>query len=75
MGRPSKYPQELRERAVRMVTELTPEYPTEFAAIRAVATKLGVGSEEAVRKWVRRAQAEGDPRPGPTTAERNEIRT
>lgn len=74
MGRPSKYPPELRERAVRMVAELTPDYPSEFTAIRAVATKLGIGSEETVRKWVRRAQADGDPRPGPTAAEREEIR-
>ena len=74
MGRPSKYPAELRERAVRMVAELTPEYRSEFAAIRVVATKLGIGSEETVRKWVRRAETDADPRLGPTSAEREEIR-
>ena len=33
MGRPSKYPRELRERAVRMVAEVRPDYPSEYAAI------------------------------------------
>lgn len=33
MGRPSKYPRELRERAVRMVAELRPDYPSEYAAM------------------------------------------
>ena len=74
MARPSKYPPEMRERAVRMVAELTPEYPTEFAAIRTVTAKLGIGSDETVRKWVRRAQAEGLPRPGPSAADREEVR-
>ena len=37
MGRPSKYPRELRERAVRMVAELRPDYPSEYAAMTAVA--------------------------------------
>ncbi len=29
MGRPSKYPRELGECAVRMVAELQPDYPSE----------------------------------------------
>ena len=40
------YPPELRERAVRMVAEVRPEYPLNWPAIRAVAAKLGVGSAE-----------------------------
>lgn len=43
MGRPSKYSQEFRERAVRLVLEQRGEYPSEFEAIRSVAAKLGVG--------------------------------
>ncbi|MDH6630356.1 hypothetical protein M2271_008216 [Streptomyces sp. LBL] len=42
MARPSPYPLELRRRAVRMVTELRPEYETEWAAMKAVAQKLGI---------------------------------
>jgi transposase len=36
------YPPELRERAVRMVFEVTPNYDSQWAAINAVAQKLGV---------------------------------
>ncbi|MFC9398025.1 hypothetical protein ACFTWS_33405 [Streptomyces sp. NPDC057027] len=46
MARPSQYPLELRRRAVRMVTELRPECETEWAAIKAVAQKLGIGTTE-----------------------------
>ena len=41
MGRVSKYPDELRERAVRMVAEVRPQYPSQWAAITAVAGMLG----------------------------------
>ena len=54
MGRRSRYPQELRERAVRMVHEHRNEYPSEWAAITSIAGKLGVGTE-ALRLWLRRA--------------------
>jgi IS30 family transposase len=40
MARPSPYPPELRERAVRMVAEIRPNYPTEWAAMKAVTAKL-----------------------------------
>ena len=55
MGRASQYPPELRERAVRMVAEVTPDYRSQWAAITAVAQKLGIGTAETLRKWVRRA--------------------
>ena len=42
MSRPSKHPPELKERAVRMVSESRSDYPHEFAAIKSVATKLGI---------------------------------
>ena len=74
MARPSKYPRELRERAVRLVFESKDEYPSEFQAIRAIAGKLGLGSPETLRKWVRRAEVDGGTRPGKTTAELAEIR-
>lgn len=74
MGRPSSYPKELRERAVRLVAELSPQYDTEFAAIRAVAQKLGIGSAETLRQWVRRAQVDAGVRPGVTTDESVELK-
>nr|WP_157508676.1 IS3 family transposase [Luteipulveratus halotolerans] len=76
MARPSKYPRELRERAVRMVTESVAagEYTSEFEAIRTIAARLGIGSPETLRKWVRQAQVDGGTRPGRTTQELEEIR-
>jgi transposase len=70
----SNYPPELRERAVRMVAEVKADYPSEWAAIAAVAAKLGIGSTETLRKWVRRAEVDSGERPGLSTAERTEIR-
>jgi transposase len=74
MARPSKYPPELRERAVRMVVESRADYPTEFEAIRSIAGKLGIGSPETLRKWVRQAEVDGGVRVGKTSAEIAEIR-
>lgn len=37
MGRASNHPPELRERAVRLVAEVTPGYPSQWSAITAVA--------------------------------------
>ena len=55
MARLSNYSPELRARAVRMVAKLAPDYPSQYAAITAVAKKLGIGTAETLRKWVRRA--------------------
>jgi transposase len=74
MSRPSTYPAELRERAVRMVAELRPNYPTEWAAMGAVAAKLGIGTTETVRKWVRQAQVDGGARSGTSSEEHAEIK-
>ncbi len=76
MGMPSKYPRGLWERAVRVVTESLErnEYPSEFEAIRTIAGKLGIGSPETLRKWVRRAEIDAGGRPGNTTQELAEIR-
>lgn len=43
MGHVGRYPQELRERAVRMVAEVRSSYRSRWAAIVAVAEKLGIG--------------------------------
>ncbi|WP_344600084.1 hypothetical protein [Streptomyces glaucus] len=43
---------------MRTVTEVRPDYPTEWAALKAVAAKLGIGSAETARTWVRKAQVD-----------------
>jgi transposase len=74
MSRKSPYPPELRRRAVTMVTEVRGEYDTEFAAITAVARRLGIGSAETLRKWVRLAEVDAGKRPGVTSQEAAEVR-
>jgi transposase len=54
MGRAAKnYPRELKDRAMAMVREVRPDYPSEYAAIEAVAAKLAIGTPETLRKWIR----------------------
>ncbi|WP_327375413.1 IS3 family transposase [Streptomyces sp. NBC_01216] len=74
MARSSHYPLELRRRAVRMVAEVRPDYDTEWAALKAVAQKLGIGTTETLRKWVRQDQVDAGVRPGVTTEESAELK-
>src|SRR3954453_11863783 len=74
MTRRSQYPPELRERAVRMVAEVPPNYDSQAAAIGAVGQKLGVGTAETVRKWVRQAEVDAGQRPGTSSEDSAEIK-
>ena len=73
MSRANKYPPELRERAVRMVLEHGQEYPSQWAAMRSIAEKLGC-TVEALRRWVRQAERDTGKRPGLTTEERQRLK-
>jgi transposase len=68
-----KYPDELRERAVRMVLDHQHEYGSQWEAICSVAEKLGPRSET-VRGWVRQVEADEGRRPGPTSDEVAELK-
>jgi transposase len=74
MSRPSPYPAELRQRAMRMVAEVRPNYESDWAAITAVAQKLGIGTAETLRKWVRQAQVDTGQRAGVSTDESAELK-
>ena len=74
MARPSKYPDELRERAVRMVAEVRPQYASQWAAITAVAGMLGIGTAETLRTWIRRSEVDTGRRPGVTSQMAEENR-
>jgi transposase len=73
MNRQARYPQEMRERAVRMVFEHQDEYDSQWAAITSVATKLGM-TPETLRQWVRSAETDEGLRPGLTTTERERLK-
>jgi transposase len=57
-----------------MLTKIRPNYPTEWAAMKAVAAKLGIGTAETVRTWVRKAEVDAGQRSGTTSQEAAEIK-
>ncbi len=57
-----------------MVAEIAPQYGSQWAAICAVADKLGVGTPETVRTWVRRAEVDAGQRPGVSSEQSEELR-
>jgi transposase len=57
-----------------MVAEVRPEYPSDWPAICAVAEKLGIGTAETLRKWVRQAEIDAGTRPGISSEESAEIK-
>jgi transposase len=73
MSKRAPFPAEVRERAVRMVLEVTPEHDSQWAAIRSVAPKIGC-SAEALRIWVRQHERDHGKRPGLTTDEKARLK-
>ena len=73
MGRRSRYPEEVRERAVRLVFENEKDYESRWAAISSVAAKIGC-TAETLRKWVVQAERDLGKRAGLTTSERERIK-
>ena len=73
MPKQGKYPDELRDRAVRMVLDHGHEYGSQWEAICSVADKLGP-KPETVRLWVRQHVRDTGRRPGATTDELAELK-
>ncbi|MEW1982067.1 IS3 family transposase [Citricoccus sp. NPDC079358] len=70
---PKKIDAQLRARCVRLVREHQQEYPTQTAAVTAVARQEGV-SRESVRRWLAQAEVDDGTRPGVTSEESAEVK-
>jgi transposase len=55
---PSKYDLETRAKAVRLVLDHRGDYPSEWAAIKAVSSRLGMNAET-LRNWIRQQVDDG----------------
>ena len=73
MSTSNRYSPEVRERAVRLVVEHEHQYPSQWAAIRSIAEKIGC-TAETLRKWVRSVERDQGRRAGLTSDERARLK-
>ena len=69
---PSRYDASTKVKAIRLVREHRGDYPTEYAAITAVAGRLGM-SPETLRLWIRQDEVDSGQAAGVTTRESQEV--
>jgi transposase len=72
MAAQRKYPEELRERAVKMVFEIRERDGKGNGELARIGRQLGV-HPEALRSWVKQAEIDGGERPGTTTGDKQRI--
>ncbi len=74
MPAPKKYPDELRERAIRFALDLVdgPEQLSVNAASKRVGEQLGI-VPDSLRNWVQQARIDAGDKPGLTTDERARL--
>lgn len=73
MPAPRKYPDELRERAVRLVSDIEVETGNIAAACRRIGEELGI-NRDTLRGWVKQAQVDSGKRRGVSSADAARIR-
>ncbi len=73
MARRSRFSQEVRERAVRLVFDHKRDHGSEWEAMCSIAEKIGC-SPETLRKWVRQTEVDSGRRGGVTSEERARIK-
>ena len=70
---PSRYDENTKARAVRLVREHADNYDSEWAAMKAIAGRLGM-SAETLRKWVRQAEIDAGEAAGVSSEESAELK-
>ena len=70
---PTKWDKETREKAVRLVIDHREDYPSQWAAVKAVSSRLGM-SPETLRRWIRRQRIDAGKEDGITTEQAAEMR-
>src|SRR5574338_701502 len=73
MSKSNKFSPEVRERAVRMVQEHRGEYPSLWAAVESIASKIGC-VPQTLLTWVKRQEVDSGVRDGVTTAEKQRVK-
>jgi transposase len=73
MPAPRKYPDELRERAVRLVFDIKEEAGSISAACTRIGEQLGI-NPDTLRGWVKQVEIDTGQRPGVTSADAAKIR-
>ena len=68
-----RFSSEVRERAVRMVSEHRGDHTSQWAAIVSIAAKIGC-TAQTLHNWVAQAERGQGRRPGATTEERERIK-
>ena len=72
MAAPRKYPDELRERAVRMALDARRDPATKSGALARIGGQLGI-NPETLRNWVTQAEIDGGSRPGTSSSDAERI--
>src|SRR6266508_1608964 len=64
---------EIRTKAVRLYMEHVGDYDSQWAAMKAISTRLGM-TAETLRKWVRQSEVDSGQKSGLTTESAQELR-